>query len=151
MRRPKKKHVPLSFKDLDLHDDVLKEITIHAPTTRSNSTQIELEFLDDSSGKRKVLVFRNCGNVRYLMDFDVVAANSFASTKETKADSDISRKRRFVHSQTSHWRTRYIPPSRRDRPVTHKMASISRYTLFSIHFFGGTLEVLAMGFSLKGS
>jgi hypothetical protein len=137
------------FNKLDFHDDGLKSVRIHRLNKKANSANVDLEFRDDSTGAAKLLSFRGCGNLRYVMDFDVLAGNWFAQTEKGAAINDAGRMHKFVRAQMPHWHVRYMPPSPKDKPIRKKMSSITKYALFRVTFFGGTVEVLARSFTLR--
>ena len=84
------------------------------------------------------------------MDFDVLADNSQAGNTNTSvATTDVKRMKKFVRAQVSHWRTTYMPPTPKNKPIRQKIKQIRSYTLFRVAFFGGTAEVLAKQFKLK--
>jgi len=139
------------FQLLDLHDDNLLAITIAPPRTKVNDAEIVLEFEDDSSGATKSLSFLGCGNLRVIMDFDVLADNSFAQTDVTACQTLAGQMRKFVRAQVPHWHVRYMPPARKNLPIRKKLSRIGNYRLFKVTFFGGTLEVLARGFAMKAA
>src|SRR5690348_1536402 len=113
------------FNHLDFHDDGLISVTVHAPGDGgANSAKIEIEFQDDSTGARKLLSFAGCGNLRYIMDFDVLKDNRFAQTKKANSANKISDLKRFVRSQTPHWHVKYMPPSPKDNPIKKKLSRI---------------------------
>jgi len=149
MTKNKAEPVVKKFNKLDLHDDGLKAIRIHPLNKRTNSVNVDLEFQDDSTGGVKLLSFRRCGNLRYIMDFDVLAANWFAQTEKGAATSDGERLRKFIQAQKSHWHVTYMPPSPKDKPIRKKLFSLRSYALFKVTFFGGTIEVLAKSFTFR--
>jgi hypothetical protein len=63
------------FQKLDFHDDALVSVSVRTPFRRGATADIAIAFRDDSNGAKKVLRFRSCGNIRYVMDFDVLADN----------------------------------------------------------------------------
>jgi hypothetical protein len=73
MKKAKRKSA--SNKTLDLHDDTLLSVCIRLSSTKTNATEIDFRFCDDSTEKEKIVSFRACANVRYIMDFDVLADN----------------------------------------------------------------------------
>jgi len=137
------------FRKLDFHDDNLASVEIYPPRKSTGAAQIDFQFLDDSTGSLKVVSFHRCANLRYVMDFEVMAANWFAQTDRFAVESDVSRMKRFVRSQMVHWHTKYMPPMPRDKPIRKKLATIRSYHLFRIAFFGGTVEILAKSFSVN--
>ena len=132
---------------LDFHDDGLKSVKIYPPHKSTTSARIDLEFRDDSTGAMKLLSFRDCRNVRYIMDFDVLANNWFAQTERVVSTADVARMERFVRAQKAHWHVQYMAPSPDDKPIRKKLATIKKYLLFKITFFGGTIEILAREFT----
>ncbi|MGH9712236.1 MAG: hypothetical protein ACRD5M_02945 [Candidatus Acidiferrales bacterium] len=149
MRKHSEDQVTKRFTRLDFHDDNLRLVTIHPPKTRHDTTTMEFEFEDDETGAKKLLSFHSCGNVRFLMDFDVLADNWFAQTKGLHASANAQEMRKIISSQLAHWRTSYMPPLPPDKPVRKKLNSIRKSRKFKIKFFGGTVEILAKSFKLK--
>jgi hypothetical protein len=142
--------VAKKFDKLNFHDDVLTFVRMYPPTSRTNNlTRIEFGFLDDATHKKKTLLFHQCANIRFIMDFDVLADQCVFGTEGSSAQVDILRMRKFVQSQRSHWRVEYMPPMPKDKPIRKKLRSIRSYVLFKVAFFGGTAEVLARNFELK--
>jgi hypothetical protein len=131
------------FGKLNFHDDALRFVEIHPGTKRKGEAKITFGFRDYGSGKPKVLSFHGCANLRCVLDFDVLADNWFAQTEGVAHLDDPRKMEKFVHAQTTHWHTRYMPPMPKDKPVRKKLASIRKFHLFKITFFGGTFEVLA--------
>lgn len=148
MKRADKDAVAKRFNKLDFHDDALLSVRIHPPRKWSNFTKIDFEFQDDATKALKTLSFHTCANFRFVMDFDVLADGWFFGTHGSVAKTDVQRMRKFVRAQMSHWRTTYMPPTPKDKPIRKKMASIRSYVLFRVTFFGGTVEVLAKNYTL---
>jgi hypothetical protein len=150
MKRADKHAVADRFNKLDFHDDALTGLTIHPPRGRNNFTRIDFELQDDSTDAVKVLSFHSCANLRFVMDFDVLADNwCGGNTESSVAKTDVTRMRKFVKAQMSHWRTTYMPPMPTDKPVRKKLASLGSFLLFQVAFFGGTVEILAKNYRLK--
>jgi hypothetical protein len=149
MKRAHKNVVVERFNRLDFHDDALLSLKINPPRRRNNSTKIDFEFRDDSTGAVKLLSFLTCANFRFVMDFDVLADRWFFGTAGSAAKADPQRMRRFVKAQVSHWRTAYMPPMPKDKPIRKKLVSIRTYILFQVAFFGGTVEILAKNYKLS--
>lgn len=131
------------FGKLNLHDDSLKFIAIHPGARGKGGARIDFGFADYRSGSPKSVSFRGCANLRCILDFDVLATNWFAQTEGVLCSDDARRMERFVRAQAAHWHTRYMPPMPKDQPIRKKLASIRKFQLFKIKFFGGTFEVLA--------
>jgi hypothetical protein len=150
MKRTDKNAVADRFNKLDFHDDGLVGLTIHPPRGRNNVTRIDFELRDDSTDSVKVLLFHTCANFRFVMDFDVLADNWYGgNTESSVAKTDVMRMRKFVTAQRSHWRTTYMPPIPKDKPVRRKLATLRSFILFRVAFFGGTAEILARNYRLR--
>jgi hypothetical protein len=137
------------FNELNLHDDNLVSLQVYPSRTKKNSTRIDFELEDYSTKKRKLLSFVGCANIRYLMDFDVLAANYFAQIDGTISHSEPQKIEKLIQTQRAHWHVEYIPSERKDEPIRKKLSSLGQYALFRIAFFGGTIEILAKNFSLS--
>jgi hypothetical protein len=149
VKKSNENSVAARFSELSFHDDNLESVTVYPPPSWDNRTRIDFRLRDDSTGKEKLLSFLGCANIRYVMDFDVMAHNSFAQTNSSNATVDAGRMKRFVLSQTTHWHTKYMPPFAEDEPVKKKLSAIGDYSLFKITFFGGTAEILAKSYKLR--
>jgi hypothetical protein len=137
------------FNKLSFHDDNLLSVTVHPPRTRRNQARIDFRLRDYSTEREKFLSFLSCANIRYTMDFDVLADNSFAQTDASIAKNNVDQMKKTVRSQMAHWHTQYMPPQPKDMPVRKKLSAIRNYTLFKLTFFGGTAEILAKNFELR--
>jgi hypothetical protein len=141
--------IATSFNGLDFHDDALSSVEVHTPRSKAGLTSVNIELLDDSTEAKKVLSFRGCANLRFIMDFDVLTDNWFAQTDGVSSKTDLESLRRFVRAQTPHWRVQYMKPTPSNKPTRRKLSAITHYVLFKVRFFGGTIEVLAKNFALK--
>jgi hypothetical protein len=149
VKKIEKDAVARRFNRVGLHDDSLICVKISAPRTRRNIARIDFEFRDVATNAKKMLSFHGCANLRYIMDFDVLANNRFAQTEQTKCNADTKRMKEFIRAQMPHWHVQYMPPSPKDLPIRKKLSSIRNYRLFKVRFFGGTAEVLARRFTVK--
>jgi len=149
MKRANKDAVADRFNKLDFHDDALKALKLRPPRSRNDFARIDFELQDDSTDSIGVLSFHGCANFRFVADFDVLADNWPFNTESSIAKIDVSRMRKFVKAQWAHWRTTYMPPMTRDKPIRKKLAALPSYILFRVAFFGGTAEILAKHYSLK--
>jgi hypothetical protein len=136
MRKPKQDLVLRRFSRLDLHDDDLLSVRNQPPRTKKNDAVFELELQDYETGVRKILSFRKCGNLRIIMDCDVLADNWFAQTEQANCDTSVARMRQYVKDQIGHWHVKYMPPSPKNKPLQKKLAGIAGYRLFIVTFFG---------------
>ena len=137
------------FNKLDFHDDALLSVHIRLPRVRNNFTRIDFEFRDDSTQAIKMLSFHNCANIRFVMDFDVLADAWFFGTEGTGVKTSVQLTRKFVRAQMSHWRTSYMPPLPKEKPIKKKLRLMGNYILFQVRFFGGTVEILAKTYKLN--
>jgi hypothetical protein len=151
MEEASKDVVVARFNKLDLHDDNLLSVKVSPARAKSKTTTIDFDLQDDATGAKKVLSFSGCANLRFLMDFDVLANNWFAQTDGAVCQADASRMKKFVRAQQPHWHVRYMPPIPKDMPIRKKLSGIRGYRLFRIRFFGGSVELLAKTFAMKVS
>ena len=149
MRKRKVEAIAEKFNNLSFHDDNLTSVTVHALQSRRNRARVDFRLRDDSTDKEKLLSFMDCANIRYVMDFDVLADNWYAQTQVSIAKIDAVQMKKFVLSQTAHWHVRYMPPIPKERPVRKKLAEVGKYVLFKLMFFGGTVEILAKNYKLS--
>ena len=150
MKNGKMVRIAEEFSRLSFHDDGLASVEIYQLNKRRNAARVDLNFRDYATGATKILSFRDCGNIRNVMDFDVLADNWFAQTEKAVSTKDVGRMQKFVRRQMRHWHVTYMPPSSNVKPIRKKLSSIKKYVLFKVTFFGGTIEVLARSFTLKG-
>lgn len=126
MKKSSIARVTSRFNNFDFHDDALVSVRICPPSTNTAVARIDFELLDDSSRAKKVLSFRSCANVRFIMDFDVIADNWFAQTQGTTSQTDMKRPQKFVRAQMGHWHVKYMAPSPRNKPIRKKLSSIRK-------------------------
>jgi hypothetical protein len=136
-------------KSWDLHDDNLLGIQVTSPRKKNELATIHIDLQDDATGGVKRITMSRCTNIRWVMDFNILADNWFAQTNAFTVVSDLKKMKSFVESQRRHWRVKYMHPSSPDNPIKGKLASIRSFRLFQIKFFGGTLEVLAKSVKIK--
>lgn len=149
MRLSDKSPIARRFNRMVFHDDDLFSVKMEAPHKKGDSAKIEFEFREDSTQVPKILSFSGCANIRWVMDFDVMADNWFAQTEGTVARTNADRMRRFVRAQARQWHLQYMPPSPKDKPIRKKLSTIRKYVLFRVTFYGGTVDVLAKNFKLR--
>ena len=147
MKKGKADRIAEEFNRLNFHDDGLAAIKIYRLNGRTNTARVDLSFQDDATGATKVLSFRDCGNIRQVMDFDVLSDNWFAQTEKAVSTKDVGKMEKFVRAQVGQWHVTYMPPSSKVKPIRKKLSSIKKYVLFRVTFFGGTIEVLARSFT----
>jgi hypothetical protein len=142
--------VAKKFNALDFHDDNLLSARILPGRLRQSAATVELRIEADHTGKIKALQFLGCANCRWNLDFDVLADNGrVGNVRGSQAGVDLETARQFVESMRRHWRTTYVPSSRRNHPIRRKLKELRGYTLFRLRFFGGMAEILARSYTLK--
>jgi hypothetical protein len=133
----------------DFHDDNLLAVNVISPRKTGALASVQIDLQDDATGAAKRLTVAGCANIRWVMDFNVLADNWFAQTEGFTIHHDIEKMKRFVIQQRKHWRVTYMPPLPPEKPIIRKLASIRRYRLFQIKFYGGTVEILGQRITLK--
>jgi hypothetical protein len=100
---------------------MLTFVRVHPPTLgMKNLTQIEFGFLDDTTHKKKTLLFHRCADIRFIMDFDVLADQCIFGREGSIAQVDVSQMREFIRSRRPHWRLECMPPMPEDKPSRKK-------------------------------
>src|SRR5262245_43801775 len=82
MTPPTKRSVARRFSGLDFHDDALLSVRVHPPSSLRNSSRIEFDLKDDSTGAIKEISIASCANFQFFMDFDVLQLTGTLGTQK---------------------------------------------------------------------
>ena len=135
------------FNALDLHDDTIRAVRVLASTDRKGKTRIEVELYRHWEARTRVLVFHGCANISFRTDFDVLAGNLPSNTSGVRAWSDLKKMERLIRGQRATWDLTYEPET--FSPMYKKLNELSKYVLFRLQLFGGSLEIIAPRFSIS--
>ena len=146
------RHTPAiaeSFRHLDFHDDTFVDMSVLPAQTRGDapSSVIEVQLLQYSEKKRRVLRFSGCANLRVALDFDVLAHNLPPNTSGVGAHTDKDAMWSLMQSQTRDWGVKYSAdmPS----PLDRKADVMNEFVCFRVQFCGGLVEIIARSYEVQ--
>jgi hypothetical protein len=76
------------FNKSSFRDNNLVSVTVHDLQSKKNHARIDFKLRDDSTSREKLLSFFDCANIRYVMDFDVLANDWFVQIDTSSAKTD---------------------------------------------------------------
>jgi hypothetical protein len=143
------KEIAASFRVLDFHDDTFAGMKVLPAQSRGDtaSSVVEIELLQCSDRKSRVLRFVDCVNLRVAMDFDVLADNFPINTSGVDADINPNRVKNLMESQKRDWDLTY--GSKMVTPLMKKLELLGEFVFFRAQFFGGVVEVVARTYQVE--
>ena len=138
-----------SFRQLDFHDYTFVGMSILPAQTRGDtaSSVIQVQLLQYSEKKRRVLRFIGCANLRVALDFDVLAHNSPMHMSEVEAHTDKDAMWSLMQSQTRDWGVKY--PTDMRSPLDWKADVMNEFVCFRVQFCGGLVEIIARRYEVE--
>ena len=132
-----------SFRHLDFHDDTFVSMSISPAQTRGDNagSVVEIQLLQYSEKKRRVLRFIGCANLRVGIDFDVLAHNLPPNTSGVEDHTDKDTMWSLMQSQMRDWDIKY--PADMRSPLDWKAEVMNEFVCFRVQFFGGLVEIIA--------
>jgi L-ascorbate metabolism protein UlaG (beta-lactamase superfamily) len=150
-RRRAREQLVAAFNARSLHDDTVHAVRIFHSTSRRRSSRVEVDLTEYVTHRPRRLVLTGCANLSFVADFDVLTDNAFANTEAVFASMDEEHIREIMEAQMAHVNVDYFKEDDTPsdyHPTRRKLTDLSAFILFRITFFGGTLEVVARGFTL---
>jgi len=150
--RRERSRIVAEFNSHSLHDDTLHALRIVPSTSRRRHSRVELDLTEYVTNRPRQLCLTGCANISFVADFDVLLDNAGANTERVHAIVDDERIRQIMTEQMAHLNIEYFDEDNRPadyHPTRTKLLDVSAYILFRITFYGGTLEVIARGFTLR--
>jgi hypothetical protein len=136
------------------HDDDLRSIKILPARNRKNPTTVEFIFearrKPANKSIKRVLTLKGCVNLRFSIDFDVLAANasspksSAGQTSNVEMNASLDCIRRLVKANEPEWNVEY--PANEANPATYKLQRRGEFIFVKVLLHGGTLEMVAHDF-----
>jgi hypothetical protein len=147
---------PKSGQPPTFHDNDLLSIKIFPSNKSKKSTNIELAFWKRhwpvSKAKKRTLILKGCANLKFSIDFDVLAANASSPKGSAGQTSHIEMsdcwdciKRLIKENELA----RNVEYSDEDNPANCKMYAMGKFFVVKILLHGGTLEIVAEDFEIK--
>jgi hypothetical protein len=138
--------IAAKFEALDVHDDTVESMVFRPATSRVARAKVEIVLFRHWKKKRRLLVFNKCANLEFVVDTDVLLGNSPNNTCGLEATADLQQVEGMMRQQKLQWNVEYDATI---DPLPPKLAGAADHVLFRVRLFGGTLLVLARGFSIK--
>jgi hypothetical protein len=146
-----------SGKPPKFHDNDLRSIKILPSKDKTNSTNVEFVFIARwkpvSKSIKRVLTLKGCVNLRFSIDFDILAANASSSKSSAGQTSNVEMNEsldcisRLVKANEPEWNVEY--PANEDNPATYKLQRNGEFLLVKVLLHGGTLEIVARDFEIS--
>jgi hypothetical protein len=138
-----------SFRHQDFHDDTFVSMSVLPAQTRGDTagSVVEIQLLQYSEKKRRVLRFVGCANLRVEVDFDVLAHNLPPNTSGVEAHTDKDAMWNLMQSQTRDWGVKYSDDM--TSPLDAKRAAMSDLICFRVQLCGGVVEVIARRYEIE--
>jgi hypothetical protein len=143
------KEIADSFRVLDFHDDTFAGMKVLPAQSRDDTTGsvVEIELLERSDKKPRVLRFIGCVNLRVAMDFDILADNFPINTSQVDADTNPNRMKNLMESQKRDWTISYA--SGMTTVFMRKLELLEEFVFFRVQLFGGAIEIVAREYQVE--
>jgi len=137
------------FHDLDFHDDTFIGMRVLPTKSRGDNTGsvVEIEFLQHSELKARVLRFTGCTNLRVGVDLDVLAHNLPPNTYGVDAHTDKDQMGSLMQSQTRDWGVQYATDM--STPLDRKLDVLNEFVCFRVQLCGGIIEMIARQYQVE--
>lgn len=130
------------FSVIDVHDDTIEAINV-VPAIGRTSCKVSIRLYRHWENKRRLLQFIGCTNISFTVDTAVLLGNAPNNTCCLEATASVEDVMKAMRIQKKAWNVSY---SKGIDLLPVKLASASKYTLFRVRLFGGTLEIIAKSF-----
>lgn len=139
------------FNSYNFHDDLVVGINISPSDSSRKHSNIEIEFKEICYKKQRFLTLKQCANVSFVADFDVLTSQAFCNTQGVIAIDDQQQIENLLNEQLDQLNVETcVWCDEPEHPTRKKLLDVSPFILFVISFFGGTLKVVAKNFKAKG-
>ena len=140
------------------HDNDLRSIRILPSQDRKKPTTT-VEFVFSGRWKplrksiKRVLTLKGCVNLKFSMDFDILAANasslksSAGQTSNVEMNECLDCIRSLIKTNEPDWNVEY--PADENNPATYNLWRPGEFILVKILLHGGTLEIVARDFKIS--
>lgn len=138
-----------SFRQLDFHDDTFVSTSVSPAQTRDDTagSVVEIQLLQYSEKKRRVLRFIGCANLRVAADFDVLAHNLPPNTSRVDAHTDKDAMWSLMQSQARDWGVEYT--ANMSTPLDRKAQVMNELVFFRVQLCGGVVEIIARRYEVE--
>lgn len=134
------------------HDNDIRSIKVVPAQKKGGQSSVEISIRDRGEKVDRILKLKECVNLRFVMDFDILSDNTSSAKNSAGQTSNIEIHdcndciAKLVSQGTNDWNVEY--PSREDTPASYKLWKLNEFILVKALFHGGTLEVVARDFEI---
>ena len=134
------------------HDNDIRSIKVIPAQKKGEPSSVEISFHDREEKVERMLKLKECVNLRFAIDFDILLDNTSSATDSAGQTSNVEIKdcndciERLMKQGTADWNVEY--PPRKDTPASYKLWRLPEFILVKALLHGGTLEVVARDFEI---
>jgi hypothetical protein len=135
------------------HDNDVRTIKVTPPAKKNDPAAVELIFFDRNEGVERVLSVKGCANLRFSMDFDILADNTSSPTSSAGQTSNVELNvcreclERALKRGIEDWNVEYR--AGRDTPASYRLYRLHEFILVKVWLHGGTLEIVARDIDIE--
>ena len=135
------------------HDNDVRSIKILPPRKKNDPSNIEFLFFDPDESVERLLRVKQCANLRFSMDFDILADNTSGPKSSAGQTSNVEVSgcreciERVLKQGMADWNVEY--PPRDDTPATYRVYQLQKFILVKVWLCGGTLAIVARDFEIE--
>ena len=135
------------------HDNDIRSIRIVPAQESGEPSFVEFLFYDRGARLERTLKLKQCVNLRFAIDFDILSGNASSATNSAGQTSNVEIKdcndciERLLKQGVADWNVEY--PPRKDTPASYKSFQLHKFILVKVTLHGGTLEIVARDFEIS--
>jgi len=135
------------FREYNFHDSTIESMEISPSTSYGQEKANIVISLLDPQGQKIEIMFKDCKNISFSVDFDLLKDNSgFGNLSHADVKTNSKYLIKLIKKIEALSNIEYKNMA---SPVDKKIKRIEKYACFKIYFFGGLLEIIAINFNLK--
>lgn len=132
------------------HDNDVRSIKIFPPKNKKDPSTVEITFFDPEEGGQgveRLLRIRECANLRFSMDFDILADNTLSAHSSAGQTSNVEVSgckdciERTLKQGMVDWNVEYRTGG--ETPASYRVYRLHEFILVKVWLCGGTLEIVA--------
>jgi hypothetical protein len=135
------------------HDNDVRSIKVLPCSKKGETSAVEITFFDREEKVERILKLKDCVNLRFSIDFDILSDNTSSPKSSAGQTSNVEIKecndclRRLMKQDAADWNVEYPPD--KDTPASYKLWQLHEFILVKALLHGGTLEVVARDFEIN--
>lgn len=134
------------------HDNDVRSIKVVPAQKKDEPSSVEIVFHDREEKIERILKLKECANLRFSIDFDILSDNTSSAKNSAGQTSNVEIKdcndciERLMTQGMADWNVQY--PAGKDAPASFKFWRLHEFVLVKVLLHGGTLEVVARDFEI---